>query len=135
MSRLARIASILAALSLCSTGAFAASRSVSTELQGPPASSQAADSMSHYRTLAGEALSAFKSGDKAGAKTKARDLEKAWDSEQKALRAKSPDLWKSVDDAMDAFVKPLMKGGSPDAASVQAAYDAFIAKLDAAAKG
>ena len=93
---------------------------------------QTSDSMSTYRTMATDALTAFKGGDTAAAKTKSRDLEKAWDDQQKALKSKSPTVWKSVDDAMDAFIKPIMKGGSPDPAKVQAAYDEFIKQLDAA---
>lgn len=100
----------------------------------PIATAQTNDRMTPYRTMAADALTAFKAGDMATAKAKSRELEKAWDSQQKDLKAKSPEVWKSVDDAMDAFIKPLMKGGSPDAAKVQAAYDDFIAKLDAAAK-
>ncbi len=134
MKRLVRNSAVLVALGLLSVNAFAASQ----PLPARPATysaAQAADSMARYRNLAGEAITAFKSGDKAGAKAKARELEKAWDDEQKALKSKSPDVWKSVDDAMDAFIKPLMKGGSPDPAAVQAAYDDFIAKLDSAARG
>lgn len=123
--RFGRSTILLIALSIVAVGFVAAPRGVAA---------QDTDSMTHYRELAAAALTAFKAGDMATAKTKARDLEKAWDGEQKALKASAPDVWKSVDDAMDAFIKPLMKGGSPDAASVQSTYDAFIAKLDAAAK-
>lgn len=130
MKRLVRIPALLVAAGALSVGALAAPK----PLPAPAAAAQAADSMSRYRDMAASTLDAFKAGDKAGAKTKARDLEKAWDSEQKTLKSKSPDTWKAVDDAMDAFIKPLMKGGSPDAASVQSAYDAFLARLDTAAK-
>ena len=133
MIRLIGNTAILVTLSACAISVNAGPR----PLPVAPASAAAVqtDSMTRYRDLAGETLAAFKSGDKSAAKTKARDLEKAWDGEQKALKSKSPAVWTSVDDAMDAFIKPLMKGGSPDAAAVQAAYDAFIAQLDAAAKG
>jgi hypothetical protein len=39
-------------------------------------------------------------------------------------------VWGQIDKAMDDFIKPL--GKSPDPAKVQAAYDAFIAKLQLA---
>lgn len=134
MSHLARNAVALVVLSLlAATGALAVVRSP-RPAPAPPRSIPAGDAMTRYRDLAGAALSAFESGDAAGAKAKARELEKAWDGEQKALKSKSPDLWRAVDDAMDAFIKPLMKGGSPDAAAVHAAYDEFIAKLDSVAK-
>ena len=62
---------------------------------------------------------------------KAKELEKAWDNDQKALQKKSPDVWNQIDKAMDDFIKPL-GDKTPDAAKVQAAYDTFIAKLQLA---
>ena len=50
---------------------------------------------------------------------------------KKALKKKSPDVWGQIDKAMDAFIKPL-QGKSPDPAKVQAAYDAFISRLQLA---
>jgi hypothetical protein len=41
-------------------------------------------------------------------------------------------VWSQIDQAMDAFIKPL--GKSPDIAKVQAAYDTYIAKLQLAVK-
>ena len=86
------------------------------------------DNMTPYRTMAGDALTAFKAHDMATARTRARDLEVAWDSREKALEKKYPEVWGQIDKAMDAFIKP-MKDKSPDPVNVQAAYDAFIAKL------
>jgi hypothetical protein len=94
-------------------------------------SATAADDMAPYRTLATDTLQAFNAHDISIAKKKARELEKAWDSGEKALKKKSPDLWEQIDQAMDAFIKPL-QGKSPDPAKVQAAYDTFIAKLQMA---
>jgi len=54
-----------------------------------------------------------------------------WDTREKALQKKSPDLWGQIDKAMDAFIKPL-QDKSPDPAKVQMAYDTFIAKLQMA---
>jgi hypothetical protein len=88
------------------------------------------DNMTPYRKLAADALNAFQAHDIPTAKKKARELEVAWDSNEKALRKKSPDVWGQIDKAMDDFIKPL--GKSPDPAKVQAAYDAFIAKLQLA---
>jgi hypothetical protein len=103
----------------------------------PPQSDESAaatDSMTPYRTTAKEILKAFKAGNMDAAKAKGREIQKAWDSEQKALKARAPSAWKAVDHAMDAFVKPIIHEAAPDPAKVQAAYDDFIAKLDAAAK-
>lgn len=92
------------------------------------------DNMTPYRKLAADTLTAFKAHDMPTAKKKARELEVAWDKGEKALQKKSPDVWGQIDKAMDALVKPVMHDKSPDPAKVQAAYDAFIAKLQLAVK-
>jgi hypothetical protein len=84
--------------------------------------------------MAEEILKAFKAGDMDTAKAKGREIQKAWDSEQKKLKSRAPEVRKAVDRAMDAFVKPIIKQADPDPAKVQAAYDDYIAKLDIAAK-
>ena len=91
------------------------------------------DNMTPYRRLAEETLTAFRAHDMATARKKARELEVAWDTREKALHKKSPDLWGQIDKAMDAFIKPV-QGKSPDPAKVQTAYDTFIAKLQLAVK-
>ena len=101
----------------------------------PPAGAAAADdNMTPYRNLAADTLKAFKANDMPTAKKKARELEVAWDKNEKALQKKSPDLWGQIDKAMDGFIKPVMQGKSPDPAKVQTAYDEFIAKLQLAVK-
>ena len=89
------------------------------------------DNMTPYRKLAADTLKAFQAHDMPTAKKKARELEVAWDTREKALQKKSPDLWGQIDKAMDAFIKP-MQDKSPDPAKVQTAYDTFIAKLQLA---
>src|SRR5947209_8087536 len=91
------------------------------------------DNMTPYRTLAADALKAFKDHDIATAKKKAKELEVAWDTREKALQKKSPDVWGQIDKAMDGFIKPAQNKSS-DPAKVQMAYDTFIAKLQLAVK-
>ena len=119
-------------LTLCGTIASSAQEPKQAVDQSTPAA-VANDNMTPYRTLAADTLNAFKAQDMATAKKKARELEVAWDTREKALQKKSPDLWGQIDKAMDAFIKP-MQGKSPDPAKVQTAYDAFIAKLQLAVK-
>ena len=92
------------------------------------------DNMTPYRNMAAETLKAFQAHDLATARKRAKDLETMWDKNEKALQKASPEVWKQIDDAMDAFIKPL-SDKAPDAAKVQATYDAFIAKLKLAVKG
>ena len=96
--------------------------------------SAADDNMTPYRKLAADTLTAFKAHDMTTAKKKARELEVAWDNGEKALQKKSPKVWDQIDKAMDDFIKPVMNDKSPDAAKVQSAYDAFVAKLQLAVK-
>jgi wobble nucleotide-excising tRNase len=98
------------------------------------AATPADDNMTPYRKLAADTLTAFQAHDLAGARKKAKELEKAWDNDQKALQKQNRDVWDQIDKAMDDFIKPL-DGKAPDAAKVQAAYDTFIGKLKLAVKG
>jgi len=104
---------------------------------GPSTAAAAAgavdDNMTRYRKLATDTLEAFKAHDMPTAKKKARELEVAWDTGEKALQKKSPNVWEQIDKAMDVFIKP-MQDKSPDPAKVQLAYDDFIAKLQLAVK-
>ena len=128
---------IAMALILCATIAPSAEESKSAaDAQAKPAAGAvlADDNMSPYRKLAADTLTAFKAQDMPTAKKKARELEVAWDKGEKTLEKKSPDVWKQIDKAMDAFIKPVMQNKSPDPAKVQTAYDAFIAKLQLAVK-
>ena len=122
-----RIAMVVT-LSVCGTIASSAQQ------PKPMAGAAAADdNMTPYRTLAADTLKAFQAQDIPTAKKKARELEVAWDTREKALQKQSPDLWGQIDKAMDAFIKP-MQDKSPDAAKVQTAYDTFIVKLQLAVK-
>jgi hypothetical protein len=126
---------MLVTLTACGTIAFSAQAPQPAVDQAKPAAGAAAadDNMTPYRKLAADTLEAFKAHDMPTAKKKARELEKAWDTGEKALQKKSPDLWGQVDKAMDGFIKPL-QDKSHDAAKVQTAYDTFIAKLQLAVK-
>ncbi|HLY74337.1 MAG TPA: hypothetical protein VKU80_09485 [Planctomycetota bacterium] len=92
-----------------------------------------ASNITAYKTLADETLKAFKAGDLATAKKKAKELEKAWDTTGKTDLAKKQELWKEIDTAMDGFIDPILKEEKPDPANVEAGYKDFIAKLNKAA--
>jgi hypothetical protein len=127
---------MLVTLTVCGTVAIAAQEPKPVVGQSTPAAGAAAadDNMTPYRNLAADTLTAFKAHDMATAKKKARELEVAWDTREKTLQKKSPDLWGQIDKAMYAFIKPVMQGKSLDPAKVQMAYDTYIAKLQLAVK-
>jgi hypothetical protein len=120
---------MLMTLTVC--GAIAAQEAKPAGNPSKPSASAVAadDSMQLYRQLAAETLAAFQTHDMSTARKKARELEVTWDSREKALQKKSPDLWGQIDKAMDAFIKPVMKDKAPDPAKVQTAYDTYIATL------
>ena len=127
---------MLVTLTMCGTIAPSAQEPKPAVDQSKPAAGAAAtdDNMSPYRKLAADSLTAFKAHDMPTAKKKARELEVAWDTREKTLQKKSPDLWGQIDRAMDAFIKPVMQDKSPDPARVQTAYDTYIGKLQLAVK-
>ena len=133
MKALIKIA-VLVTFTLCGTIAFSAQDPKPVDQSKPAAGAAAADdNMTQYRRLAADPLTAFKAHDMPTAKKKARELEVAWDSREKALQKKSPEAWGQIDKAMDVFIKP-MQDKAPDPAKVQTAYDAFIATLQLAVK-
>ena len=129
-NRLLQIDIMKAVITLILCGTVVAS---AQEQRPKTSASGASDNMTLYRQLAADTLTAFKAHDMPAAKKKARELEVAWDSREKALQKRSPDVWEQIDKAMDAFIKP-MRDKSPDPAKVQTAYDDFIMKLQLAVK-
>jgi|SRR5579862_224404 len=105
---------------------------VATADEPSPSVSLRAGNIGMYKTLADDTLKAFKAGDLATAKKKAKELEKAWDTTGKTDLAKKQDLWKEIDAAMDEFIDPILKEEKPDAAKVEMGYKDFIAKLNKA---
>src|SRR5258706_4218975 len=100
---------MLVTLSVCGTIATSAEE---PKLAMAQPAAVAADNMTLYRNLAAAALKAFQEKDMATAKKKAKELEVAWDSREKALKKTSPDLWGQVDKAMDVFIKPVQNKSS-----------------------
>jgi len=93
-------------LSVGGTIALSAEEPKPAAAQSNPAVGAAAadDNMTPYRKLAADTLQAFKAHDMPTTKKKARELEVAWDTREKALQKKSPELWGQIDKAMDDFI-------------------------------
>src|SRR5258708_29950338 len=93
---------MLMTLIVCGTIVASAQAQKLAAIQSKPAEGAAADdNMTPYRKLAADTLQAFKAHDMPATKKKARELEVAWDTHEKALEKKSPDLWGQIDKAMD----------------------------------
>jgi hypothetical protein len=86
---------MLVTLAVCGTIARSAQEPKPAVDQSRPAAGTPAadDNMTPYRKLATDTQQAYKAHDMPTAKKKARELEVAWDTREKALQKKSPDLW------------------------------------------
>ena len=69
-------------------------------------------------------------GDFAGAKTRIKDFEVAWDEQASALRAIDPTTWDSIDGAADAALDAV-RAASPDAAAIKTTLAALQTSLAA----
>ena len=94
--------------------------------------------MGVYRALAQVIHQSFEKGDFQTAAVLGRVLDKTWDRiegmDERGFRKTNPQLFEEIDDAMDAFIMPVIHYDkkTPDASSVQAAYNAYLEKLKAA---
>lgn len=92
--------------------------------------------MGAYRALAELTYQAFEKGDNATAAKLARILERTWDKGEegggeRSLAKTNAELFEQTDEAMDAFIKPLIgyEKSLPDRSKVDAAYHVFLEKL------
>jgi hypothetical protein len=92
--------------------------------------------MGAYRALAELSFQAFRKGDTASSAKLARILERTWDKGEegggeRSLAKTNKELFEQIDNAMDAFIKPLIgyEKSTPDPAKIEAAYAAFLEKL------
>jgi hypothetical protein len=84
---------MLVTLTVCGTIASSAQEpKPAAQAKSAAGAPVADDNMTPYRKLATDTLQAFKAHDMPTAKKKARELEGAWDTREKALQKKSPDL-------------------------------------------
>jgi hypothetical protein len=87
--------------------------------------------MSSFRQLAEKAFQSFQAGDNVAAANAARSLEVAWDNNSSTLQLRFPDIWDSIDHAMDKFIKPIMgfDHKAPDPQAVSSAYSIYLSSL------
>ncbi|WP_258069155.1 hypothetical protein [Rathayibacter sp. AY1H3] len=69
--------------------------------------------MQNFQTITADTLALVTSGDQAGAKARATDLETAWDDAEPALSAANCQTWTYVDQQIDPVLSSV-RAGSPD---------------------
>ena len=91
-----------------------------------------------YRALADLIFQSYQKGDLDTAGTLGRVLDRTWDTIEEngdhGINKANPKLFEEIDEAMDAFIKPVIHADqkAPDPAAVAAAYHAYVAELQKA---
>ncbi len=105
----------------------------SSQLQARAAASSSPDrplgDLAAFRTIATDMRSAVGSRDWAGAKSKADELEKAWDAGQARLEPMNSKAWTSMDNAIDDVLKKT-RTAPPNAAASTASLESLLAVID-----
>ncbi len=104
-----------------------------SQTQASPAvtssSNQPLGDLSAYRKIAEDMRRMVGAGDFSGAKTRAGDLESAWDNAQTKLRPMNPEKWTLLDNAIDDVLKKV-RSAQPNGAATKASLESLIAVID-----
>jgi hypothetical protein len=82
-----------------------------------------------FKGIAADMLRFVRAGDASGAKSRADDLETAWDNGQALLRPTNPDKWTLMDRAIDDVLRKV-RAANQDAAASAVSLQAFIKVMD-----
>jgi hypothetical protein len=86
-----------------------------------------AANVANYRAISSDTLALVQAGDQAGAKTRIKDLETAWDDDQPKLEAIDGDTWTAIDGRIDAVLEAIRSSNPDPATETQTLTDLLTA--------
>ncbi|HEY0815825.1 MAG TPA: hypothetical protein VGE11_21330 [Pseudonocardia sp.] len=102
--------------------------SVGQQAGGRQAQPSRLGDLSPFRTISQDTLQLVNGGDQAGATTRVRDLEIAWDDAEARLKPRDKTAWTALDSKIDKVLRAI-RATSPDPAAEKAALTALLDAL------
>jgi uncharacterized membrane-anchored protein len=101
-----------------------------TQAPRPVSTTKPLGDLSAFRKIAEDMLRLVHAGDRSGAKSRASDLETAWDNAQARLRPMNPEKWTLMDKAVDDVLKKV-RSTQQSGAESSASLESLIAVINA----
>jgi uncharacterized membrane-anchored protein len=123
------VAVLVVLSSLALAGYYVRSSQIAKQAAASSSPDQPLGDLSSFRTITADMRALVRSGNTAGAKAKADDLETAWDRGQARMKPMNSAKWTTMDDAIDAVLKTT-RASPPNAVASGAALDALLVVID-----
>ncbi len=125
---------LIAGVACTTTGTTISAPTPASTAKPASAASPSATSPSQQLEAAAQevdkAIAAAQAGDLAKAKHEFEEFDEDWDKIEDGIKAKSPDAYKAIEDAMDEVEVALVKSGSPSKDAATAALQKLRRVID-----